>query len=81
MVSDATNGKVAYFTLVSAVWTLQGNITTGADAHAIAFTSDGSKAYITNQGAGTVSVIDMAAHTVSQTIAVGTKPNGIVIKQ
>ncbi len=80
-VSNATDGKVAYYTLVSGVWTLQGNIVTGADAHAITFNSDGTKAYVTNQGSGSVSVIDVATHIVSRTIAVGTKPNGIVIKQ
>ena len=80
-VSDATNGKVVYFTLVSGIWTLQGYIVTGADAHAITFIRDGSKAFVTNQGAGSVSVIDVAKHIVSQTIAVGLKPNGIVIKQ
>jgi len=80
-VSDATNGKVVYYTLSGGSWTLQGNITTGADAHAIAFNIDGTKAYVTNQGAGNISVVDVATHSVSQTIAVGTKPNGIVIKQ
>jgi len=80
-VSDATNGKIVYYTLSGGVWTLQSNITTGADAHAIAFNNAGSKAYVTNQGAGNISVIDVATHTVSQTIAVGTKPNGIAIKQ
>ncbi len=80
-VSDATNGKVVYYTIVGGVWTLQGNISTGADAHAIAFNSDGTKAYITNQGSGNVSVIDVATHTVSQTISVGSKPNGIAIKE
>jgi YVTN family beta-propeller protein len=80
-ISDATNGKVVYYSLLSGVWTLQGSIVTGADAHAITFNSDGTKAFVTNQGAGTVSVIDVATHIVSKTIAVGTKPNGIVIKQ
>lgn len=80
-VSDATNGKIIYYTLSGGTWTLQGNITTGADAHAIAFNIDGTKAYVTNQGASNVSVIDVATHTVSQTIAVGSKPNGIAIKQ
>jgi YVTN family beta-propeller protein len=79
-VSDATNGKVAYYTFDGSNWNLQGNITTGADAHAIAFTADGSKAYVTNQGANTVSVIDVASHTVTKSISVGTKPNGIAIK-
>jgi YVTN family beta-propeller protein len=80
-VSDATNGKVVYYTFDGTTWNLQGNITTGADAHAIAFIADGSKAYVTNQGANTVSVIDVATHAVTATINVGTKPNGIAIKQ
>lgn len=80
-VSDATNGKVAYYTFDGSNWNLQNNITTGTDAHAIAFTADGSKAYVTNQGANTVSVIDVASHTVTKTISVGTKPNGIALKQ
>ena len=80
-VSDATNGKVSYFTSVSGVWVIQGNIITGADAHAIAFTNDGNTAYVTNQGAGTVSVIDVTTHNIIQTINVGSKPNGIALKQ
>lgn len=80
-VSDATNGKIVYYKLVGAVWTPQGNIITGADAHAIVFKDDGSTAYVTNQGAGTVSVIDLSIHKVSKTITVGTKPNGLVIKE
>lgn len=79
-VSDATNGKVAYYTFDGSNWNLQNTITTGADAHAIAFTANGSTAYVTNQGANTVSVIDVATHTVSKTITVGSKPNGIAIK-
>ncbi|MFN5009489.1 MAG: hypothetical protein ACK5EZ_08965 [Bacteroidota bacterium] len=47
----------------------------------MAFNSDGTKAYVTNQGAGNVSVVDVATHTVSQTISVGSKPNGIAFKQ
>lgn len=80
-VSDATNGKVAYYTFDGSNWNLQNNITTGADAHAIAFTANGSIAYVTNQGANKVSVIDVATHTVTKTISVGTKPNGIALKQ
>jgi YVTN family beta-propeller protein len=80
-VSDATNGKVIYYTIVGSVWTLQGNISTGADAHAIAFNNEGTKAFVTNQGEGTVSVIDVDSHSVQKTIKVGQKPNGIVIRQ
>jgi YVTN family beta-propeller protein len=80
-VSDATNGKVVYYTLVANVWTVAGSIITGADAHAIAFNKDESKAYITNQGANSVSVIDANTHLVTNTITVSNKPNGIAIKQ
>ena len=52
---------------------------TGLDAHAIAFTNDGQTAYVTNQGAGTVSIVDVAARTKRRDVAVGKKPNGIVL--
>jgi YVTN family beta-propeller protein len=80
-VSDATNGKVIYYQIVSGKWTKQGEIVTGADAHAIAFTDDFKTAYVTNQGAATVSVIMTTDHKVTSTIAVGSKPNGIILKQ
>jgi YVTN family beta-propeller protein len=80
-VSDATNGKVAYYSLIGEVWTLTGKIVTGTDAHAIAFNSEGTKAFVTNQGAGTVTVLDVDSHTVQKTIKVGEKPNGIVLRQ
>jgi YVTN family beta-propeller protein len=37
-------------------------------------------AYITNQEAASVSVIDVMQHKVTKTISVGKKPNGIVIR-
>ncbi|WP_223809031.1 YncE family protein [Rufibacter hautae] len=80
-VSDATNGKVVYYTKVNGLWTRQGDISTGADAHAIAFSKDGATAYVTNQGAGTVSIIQVAGHKVTGSIAVGKKPNGLVLRQ
>ena len=80
-VSDATNGKVIYYKVISGKWAKQGDITTGADAHAITFTNDDKTAYVTNQGANTVSVIMVSDHKVTTTITVGSKPNGIVLKQ
>ena len=80
-VSDATNGKVVYYQIISGKWAKQGDIITGADAHAITFTNDFKTAYVTNQGAGTVSVIMTSDHKVTATITVGSKPNGIVLKQ
>jgi len=80
-VSDATNGRVEYYTFGGSAWNSQGSIATGADAHAIAFTADESLAYVTNQGANTVSVIDVATHAVIATINVGSKPNGVAIRE
>ena len=79
-VSDATNGKVVVYQLMSGMWMEMHSFATGTDAHAIAFSADGTKAYVTNQGAGNVSVINTATHTKIQDIVVGSKPNGIVIK-
>lgn len=78
-VSDATNGKVAYYIDMGGnYWMKHGEFTTGADAHAIAFY--GNYAYVTNQGANTVSVINVSTHTKVKDIPVGKKPNGIVFK-
>ena len=79
-VTDPTNGKVHYWTwdTVTGMYVVGGDVTVGAGAHAIAF--NGTTAYITNQAAGTVSVVDVTSHSVTKTITVGAKPNGIVLK-
>ncbi len=81
-VSDPMNGKVHYWTWDAGMnmWMHGGAFATAAGAHAIAFTTDGNTAYVTNQTANTVSVINASAHTVTKSIAVGKKPNGVVLK-
>ncbi len=79
-ISDATNGKIVFYENMSGTWTQVGNLSTGANAHAIVFSSNGEKAYVSNQGANTVSVIDVVNHSKLQDITVGSKPNGMVIK-
>jgi YVTN family beta-propeller protein len=81
-VSDPMNGKVHYYTWDAGMgmWMHGSSFNTGAGAHAIAFTTDGNTAYVTNQAANTVSVVNTTSHTVTKTINVGVKPNGIVIK-
>lgn len=79
-ITDAENGKVVYFQRAGNQWVSAGNILTGAGAHAIAFSNDGLKAYITNQSAGTVSVIDVKLKSVISSVTVGSKPNGIVLR-
>jgi YVTN family beta-propeller protein len=83
LVSDAENGKLHYYKYdtAMAMWMQMGEIATGADAHAIAISADGTKVYVTNQGAASVSVIRMSDHTKIKDIVVGSKPNGIVLKQ
>jgi YVTN family beta-propeller protein len=80
-VSDATNGKVLVYELASGTWVEKQKLVTGADAHAITFSLDGSKAYVSNQGAGNVSVINTSNYSKVVDIVVGAKPNGIALKQ
>lgn len=81
-VSQAGTGtKVVIFERMGNAWMKMGEVKTGLDAHAIAFTKDGATAYVTNQSAATVSVIDVAKRTKTKDIAVGKKPNGIVLNQ
>ncbi|MFM9909224.1 MAG: hypothetical protein ACKVOW_07745 [Chitinophagaceae bacterium] len=78
-VSNATNGKVAYYLDMGAnTWMKHGEFATGADAHAIAFY--GNYGYVTNQGANTVSLINATTHAKIKDIPVGKKPNGISFK-
>jgi YVTN family beta-propeller protein len=79
-VTDPDNGKVHYWMKEETGWVHGGAFNTAAGAHAIAFTSDEMKAYVTNQGAESVSVVSVSTHTVSKTLTVGKKPNGVVIK-
>lgn len=74
-ITDAENGKVVFFAAGDTV--KSGEAATGAGAHAIQFSGDGLTGYVSNQGAGTVSVIDVATHAVTKTITVGAKPNGM----
>ncbi len=79
-VSQASPGnKVAIFERMNNAWMKMGEVITGLDAHAIAFTKDGNTAYITNQAAATVSVVDVKTRMKKQDIAVGKKPNGVVL--
>lgn len=80
-VSDVTNGGIVYFQRMNNMWMNMGSIPSGSGAHAIAFSTNGSTAYVTNQMAGTVSVINTSTKAKIKDITVGVKPNGIVLKQ
>lgn len=57
--------------------TVVATIPTGNGAYGIAVSPDGKTAYVTNLGAGTVSVIDTIIGKVTATITVGSGPNGV----
>ncbi|MEJ6982466.1 YncE family protein [Pedobacter sp. P351] len=79
-VTDPDNGKVHYWTLNNAnAWVLGNVFSTGLGAHAIAFTKNGETAYVTNQQAKSVSVVNVQTHAKTKDIPVGNKPNGILI--
>lgn len=82
-VTDPDNGKVHYWTwdVGNNQWKHGGVFSTAAGAHAVAFTSDGATAYVTNQLAASVSVIKVADHSKIKDVSVGKKPNGVIIKQ
>lgn len=79
-ITNTTNGNVEYFHRLNNEWHPNGNISTGAGAHAIVFSRDGLKAYVTNQLGRTVSVIDVTTRTKTTDISVGTKPNGMLLR-
>ncbi|MDX2089689.1 MAG: YncE family protein [Kofleriaceae bacterium] len=77
-VTDTDNGKLVFLRASDGM--KLGELATGAGAHAIAFSGDGAKAYVTNQLANSVAVVDIASKIVSETVTVGAKPNGIVFR-
>jgi YVTN family beta-propeller protein len=79
-VSNATDGKVVIYRRDGNFWQHKTEIATGADAHAIVFDEDMQYAYVTNQGAHTVSVIRVADYSRVSNIQVGKMPNGIIIR-
>jgi YVTN family beta-propeller protein len=76
-VTDADNGRVVLFSLDTVA---RHEIQTGAGAHAVEFSADGRTAYVTNQHANTLSIIDIRTRTVKQTLETGQLPNGLVFR-
>jgi YVTN family beta-propeller protein len=77
-VADADNGRVVIFAAGSTQQA--GEVATGAGAHGVAFSADGATAYVTNQQAGTLSLIDVATRTERKELRVGDKPNGLLFR-
>lgn len=77
-VTDTDSGKVVFNKTSGDEKT--GDVMTAAGAHALAFTPDGTTAFVTNQLGDSLSVVDTATRTVKTTVALGKKPNGIVYR-
>lgn len=77
-VTDTDHGKLVF--LDAANGAQLGELATGPGAHAFAFSADGAKAYVTNQTAGTVTVVELATRSAVKSVTVGAKPNGIVFR-
>jgi YVTN family beta-propeller protein len=76
-VADPVNERVVLFETASDKRVAE--IPAGAGAHGIVFDAKG-RAYVTNQDADTVTVIDVASRAVVKTLNVGHKPNGGVFR-
>jgi YVTN family beta-propeller protein len=77
-VTDTDAGKVVFY--AAGTTDKSGELATGEGAHAMAFSADGKTAYITNQLAGTLSVIDVESRQLTGTVEVGSKPNGLLFR-
>ena len=76
-VADSYNARVAIRNTTSTDQDLA-VAAAGAGAHGVVFNGDKRTAYVSNQSANTVSVIDVVSHQTIATIPVGSKPNGMV---
>lgn len=75
-VTNVDGGKVVVFAAGST--DVAGEIQAGIGVHALVFSADGATAFVSNQSAGTVTVIDVGTKSPKKTIPVGSKPNGLV---
>ena len=75
-----TNYGGAWASIVStANYTVTGTIAVGSEPIGVTFTHNGTTAYVTSQGTGTVDVIHTANQTVIGTISVGFQPVSVAI--
>lgn len=77
-VTDEDAGRLVFYAAGSDQ--PSGELPTGSGAHAIAFSSDGTRAYVTNLRGGSVSVVDVAEKRSITQIPVGRKPSGLVYR-
>lgn len=56
-----------------------GCVTTGKTPHGVALSADGARLFVSNEGAGTVAVVDTARKAVVSALRVGRQPNQIAL--
>jgi YVTN family beta-propeller protein len=54
-------------------------ISVGSEPYAVAITPNGAYAYITNADSNSVSVVNLATNTVTETLTVGAGPYGVAV--
>lgn len=78
-VTDAQNGGIHHYELIAGEWSEISFLATGSGAHAVTFNASQTKAFVTNQTANTVSIIEATTFLKLKDVAVQNKPNGILI--
>jgi YVTN family beta-propeller protein len=79
-VCDKDNGDLVAFQQDGLDWLESNRLATGAGTHQVVIANNG-KAYITNQNAATVTLINGSTREKIKDITVGSKPCGLVIKE
>ena len=72
LVGEQDNSRLGRYNLPST--TSAGTIAVGIDPTDVAFSADGTKAYVTNQVSGTLGVIDVGTNTQTSTVNIGGSP-------
>jgi YVTN family beta-propeller protein len=79
VVANPLNGSVTVLNVAGDLNLKLAEIPTGDIPRSVAIRPDGAYAYVTNQGSGTLSVIDLAALAKVTDIAVGLEPYGVAL--
>jgi YVTN family beta-propeller protein len=77
-VTNSDTGEVV-FDMTTQDMTM-GKTATGVGAHGIAFSDDAKLGFVTNQGAGTLTILNVGTQKVVGNVTVGAKPNGLVFR-
>ena len=79
-ITNYDGGTAAYYYNIGGHWVKQAEIPTGAGASAIGFNHEWNKAWVVNENANTVSVIDAATVLKSADVPCGEKPIDLIFR-